>query len=152
MNSDYFDNCNVKWTIFHDDDSVVNYQMVSFKIVRLFFFNVFKLVNNVLKIEDGETAKFRCLFANINPEHPLRSGKYAVDSNNFPMGYIYPSFCHGPAASFTKKASADIFEIAKTHRHGLHNWKFGACLSVLEVFYEQDGSWLVNARFSQIFF
>ncbi|CBY15544.1 unnamed protein product [Oikopleura dioica] len=100
LNSDYFDDCNVQWTIFHDDDSVVNYQ---------------KLVNNVFKKEQSDTAKFRCIFSNINPGRPIRSGKYGVNAHNFPMGYIFPAFCNGPAASFSKKASEDIFNIAKTH-------------------------------------
>ncbi|CBY08085.1 unnamed protein product [Oikopleura dioica] len=100
LNSDYFYDCNVNWTIFHDDDEVVNYQ---------------KLVNDVLKKEKSDTAKFRCIFSNVNSGPPNRSGKYGVNAHNFPMGYIFPAFCHGSAGAFSKKASEDIFNIARTH-------------------------------------
>lgn len=102
LNSKYFDDCDVQWTIFHDDDSVVNYQ---------------KLVNSVFKKETSDTAKFRCLDSNITAGSPMRSGKYGVNAHNFPMGYIFPAFCNGPAAAFTIKASQDIFNIAKSHSH-----------------------------------
>ena len=82
------------------------------------FFINFQLVNNVFKKETSDTAKFRCIFSNINPGPPIRSGKYGVNAHNFPMGYIFPAFCNGPAASFSKKASEDIFHVAKTHRNG----------------------------------
>ncbi|CAG5110016.1 Oidioi.mRNA.OKI2018_I69.chr2.g4469.t1.cds [Oikopleura dioica] len=113
LNSDYFDSCNVQWTIFHDDDSAVVYD---------------KLINNVFKRESPDTAKFRCIFSNINPGPPIRTGKYGVNAHNFPMGYIFPAFCNGPAASFTKKASEDIFEIARTHRNGRNSFLSGFIL------------------------
>ena len=117
LNSKYFDDCDVQWTIFHDDDSVVNYQKVLWKQQKHLQFS-FQLVNTVFKKENSDTAKFRCIFSDITPGPPMRSGKYGVNAHTFPMGYIFPAFCNGPAASFSKKASADIFDVAKSHRNG----------------------------------
>jgi hypothetical protein len=51
----------------------------------------------------------------------MRSGKYGSNAHSFPMGYIIPAFCNGPAAAFSKKASEDIFNVAKKHRNGSKN-------------------------------
>ena len=51
-----------------------------------------------------------CLFGYLTQEYPLRWGKYGASIKEYPFGFKYPKFCHGPCLAISKSASRKIYQ------------------------------------------
>merc|ERR1712048_1064240 len=80
----------------HDDDTFIRYE---------------KQINKVLAHET-EKDHLQCMFGYLVEERPLRWNKYQASAKQYPMGFKYPKFCHGPCMTITKSASTKIYQAA----------------------------------------
>ena len=57
----------------------------------------------------------KCMYGYLTEEAPLRWMKYNLTAAQYPMGYRYPKFCHGPCMTLSKTASTQIYRVAVDH-------------------------------------
>ena len=71
LNSDYFKKCDVKWSIFHDDDAFVNYPKFE------------SIIDHDSKPKVGSDLipdpALYCMWNGIKPQLPMRFSKYKGD-------------------------------------------------------------------------
>ena len=68
-----------KWIFIHDDDVFIRYKDQLKELEELHVHDL-----------------FQCMSGGLDESFPLRWGKYKVSAAEYPMGYKYPKFCHGP--------------------------------------------------------
>ena len=75
LNSDYFKKCDVKWSIFHDDDAFVNYPKFE------------SIIDHDSKPKVGSDLipdpALYCMWNGIKPQIPMRFSKYKGESSQF---------------------------------------------------------------------
>ena len=74
-----------EWIFVHDDDTFINYR------------KQLELIENL-----NQKDHFQCMFGYLTEEAPLRWAKYNVSATQWPIGYRYPKFCHGPCMTLTR--------------------------------------------------
>ncbi|CAG5094687.1 Oidioi.mRNA.OKI2018_I69.XSR.g13779.t1.cds [Oikopleura dioica] len=95
--------CNLaSWIIIHDDDTFIKYERQ---------YEIFKRSNFFPK------EHLQCMYGYFTEEAPLRWSKYGVGFREYPFGYYYPKFCHGPCMSLSKAAASKIY-----HQAMITNW------------------------------
>ena len=123
LNSDYFKKCDVKWSIFHDDDAFVNYPKFE------------SIIDHDSKPKVGSDLipdpALYCMWNGIKPQIPMRFSKYKGESSNFlvknnvvfsvsssdyPFGYWFPPFCNGPCAGVPVDISKKLLTVAESRK------------------------------------
>ena len=90
-----------KWTIFQDDDVFINRDSLESALLH----------------RDPNSEEIFCLDKMIKNGRAHRVGKNSLSRDQWPVGFLFPPFCSGPAYVLPRKARQKILDAAELNKN-----------------------------------